>query len=154
MSESSHESKITQDVVGQGNIFTGQGDIHVQACPFASSQSEDRRWLKALADSVKLTWIRDVLEKSMGQTEMIPLRKQALPEAVQLRSEHVVDEALLTPARTLETPNGAAAPLPADKKIREICEEAGRFLLILGEPGSGEDHHHARPCPLVASRRG
>ncbi len=118
--------QVTQTVVGDHNIFTGIGDINI-VYPLPPADHEDRRNLLILLDKVRQDWIKDVLEKSIHYEVLIQLGKESRPEMVD------------TPwGRRVEFPDQDSRLLPQDKKIVEVFDEAGRALLILGEPGSGK----------------
>jgi eukaryotic-like serine/threonine-protein kinase len=120
------DQQITQTVFGDHNIFTGIGDINV-VYQLPPVEAEDRRNLLILLRKVKQFWIEGVLEQSVYHEAMIQLGKETRPEMVQHPWEKV-----------LELPDKTSRSLPPDKNIREVFKEAGRALLILGEPGSGK----------------
>jgi eukaryotic-like serine/threonine-protein kinase len=119
------EPAIQQTVIGDHNIFTATGDVHI-VYQLPPAEAEDRRNLLILLNKVKKFWVEGVLEQSVYHEALIQLGKESRPEIV----EHPWE-------RVLELPE-ARRPLPSEKGIREIFDETGRTLLIVGEPGSGK----------------
>jgi DNA polymerase III delta prime subunit len=135
--EKGNKEGFTQNVPGSGNIFTGSGDIHFHSCPGSALNPEERRWLLDLCKVVESTWIKNVLGSSLHAAASIELRKTLRPELVQGPWEDVSD--LARPwSQTFERPTEPSRLLPFDQKICDTFEDSSRFLLILGEPGSGK----------------
>jgi hypothetical protein len=84
--------------------------------------------LDRLADRVDQIWIRGVLNQTVHAEAMIAIERQSDPRAVE------------SPwARHLELGlGGAALELRQDEPIWSAFASAGRYLLILGAPGSGK----------------
>ena len=76
---------------------------------------------------MKQFWVEGVLEQSVQHEALINLGKETKADAVEHPWEQV-----------LELPDAAGKPLPADTRIKDVFEDVGRLLLILGEPGSGK----------------
>jgi DNA polymerase III delta prime subunit len=117
---------IQQTVIGDHNIFTGTGDIRI-TYQLPPAESEERRLLLQLTESVRRFWIAGVLERSVHEAALVALRKEARPEAVQ----HPWGRVLALPRQAEET-------LGAERKIGDIFAQTGRTLLVLGEPGAGK----------------
>ncbi|MEM7029433.1 MAG: NACHT domain-containing protein, partial [Chloroflexota bacterium] len=95
------------------------------ALPLAEAKA--REDLNTLAKNVETTWIKGVLERSVYQAVLIDLGRETRDEAVDNPWETVIESA--------DQPN---RPLPPEKTVKDIFEEANRLLLILGDPGSGK----------------
>ena len=129
---------IEQRVSGQGNIFSATGDVQVNIVQNVSSaEMEDRRGLTTLIEKVKRFWIQGVLENSVYNATVIELGMKSLPETV----EHPW-------AAVLELPDQTSRTIRATQSVVSLFEDAGRALLILGEPGSG------KTCTLLALAKG
>ena len=90
-------------------------------------EDKTRRDLLTLIDKVEQFWIKGVLEQSVHHQFLIELGKEKMDEAITHPWETV-----------LELPNQAEAAAPTGGNITELFEEVGRYLLILGQPGSGK----------------
>ncbi len=89
--------------------------------------AEDEADLRALRRMVERFWITGYLQDQLHQQVQIELGKEWATDQVQ------------NPwATVLELPQKAKQVLPAERTIAEVFEEVERFLLILGEPGSGK----------------
>lgn len=119
-------SNVQQNVTGDRNYVTGTGDIHVTN-NFSSVGVEEHRDLNILLSRVKQFWIEGVLDNSVHGAALLELGKEARMDAV----EHPWGSVLALPGQPNQT-------LPLGEKIEKIFEDAGRLLLILGEPGSGK----------------
>lgn len=80
-----------------------------------------------LLQKVKAFWIEGVLEKSLHGAALLELGKEERPAAVEYPWEMVV-----------QAINQEPRPVPPDQHIVNVFDEAGKSLLILGEPGSGK----------------
>lgn len=117
---------VNQTVVGDHNIIAGAGDIKV-VYELPPLEKDDRRNLVILLERVEKFWIKDFFESAVQPVRLLLLNKQTIPNAV----DH-----------PLKMMPGAAEPvshdIPPEKSISETFDDAGRLLLILGEPGSGK----------------
>ncbi|MGH7955547.1 MAG: hypothetical protein ACREH8_00875, partial [Opitutaceae bacterium] len=119
-------AEVRQTVIGSGNIFTATGDVRINY-NLPPAEAEERRVLLQLTASVKQFWVAGVLERSVHETAMIELRKEARPDTVQHPWE-----------RVLELPGQPAQSLGGERGTADVFNESGRALLILGEPGAGK----------------
>jgi eukaryotic-like serine/threonine-protein kinase len=119
------EPAIRQTVIGDHNIFSATGDIHI-VYQLPPAEAEDHRNLLVLLNKVRKFWVEGVLEQSIHHEALIQLGKESRPNMVAHPWE-----------RILELPK-ASRSLTSEKHIGEIFEETGRTLLIVGEPGSGK----------------
>jgi DNA polymerase III delta prime subunit len=117
---------INQTVVGDHNIFTAAGNIHV-VYELPPSDAEDRRNLLVLLERVERFWIKDVFEGTVKPATSLMLGKKTAPDAV----EHPWKMMLGSAGQITQE-------ISSDKNIADIFDETGRLLLILGEPGSGK----------------
>ena len=115
--------RVSADQLAQ--LFTGRVETGVRPTPQAAE--EDRRNLRLLADRVRQFWVEGVLDHSLLGTQLLLLGREAASGAVENPWE-----------RLLGAPEVAARAIPPNKKIAEVFDDAGRCLLILGEPGSGK----------------
>ena len=83
--------------------------------------------LAVLRRKVKRFWIEGVLEQSLYRKMLLELDMQHTRKAV----EHPWE-------KEFQIPGGVQAPIPRGKNMEAVFAEAGRSLLILGEPGSGK----------------
>jgi hypothetical protein len=84
--------------------------------------------LAALADRVEQTWIRGVLETTVHAEAMIAIGREQATDAIDT-----------VWARHLELGIGSATIQDhAEGSITQVFASAGRFLLVLGDPGSGK----------------
>lgn len=113
--------RIVGDVVGRDKIV-----IH-NPPPLTAREQEDRRGLRLLRESVRTFWIDGVLAETIHRATWLSLGKELRPEAVQHPWEAV-----------LEQPDTPRQVVPGDADLSVLFAEAGRALLILGEPGSGK----------------
>jgi DNA polymerase III delta prime subunit len=90
-------------------------------------QNESRRDLLILLKKVRQFWIQGVLEYSIHNEMFITLGKEKMIDVVEHPWETV-----------LELPDQTTEDVSPEKTISAVFEEVGRFLLILGEPGSGK----------------
>jgi eukaryotic-like serine/threonine-protein kinase len=118
---------ISQDasIRGEGNIVVGRGDVIIDQLPPAEARL--RYELGVLQKSVETTWIKAMLEESVYDAALLELGIEARQKAVE-PSWHMV----------IDGPDQSRLIIPRGKKVKEIFNEANRFLLILGEPGSGK----------------
>jgi GTPase SAR1 family protein len=92
------------------------------------SQQEYRQ-RKVLLNRVKEYWVKGVLEKSLHSTTLIELGLEERTDALQYPFQEVMTDTSV-PRQAL--PDGTNATIVFNRM------EAGRTLLILGEPGSGK----------------
>jgi len=120
---------VSQTVTGEGNIFTGTGDVYVtqQPPPLSPADTHTLADLRILLEKVRSFWIDGVLEKSVHGAVLLDLGKQLQPEAIDHPWELV-----------LELPDQTNQILPSNTRIVDIFDQRSRTLLILGEPGSGK----------------
>jgi hypothetical protein len=116
---------ITQSIIGDHNTFTATGDIRI-VYELPQVTGDDYLNLLLLRNNVKNFWIKGVLEQSIHHEALIELGMESRPDIV----EHPWGMVVELPDQKFN--------LPQNKKIGEIFEEAGRALIILGEPGSGK----------------
>jgi predicted NACHT family NTPase len=94
----------------------------------AEQKAQKRKDLLCLLDSVEKVWITDVLENSLHQAVLLELGKESQPTQV----IHPLEMQLELPLRENRL-------LPPTTTITQVFhQEAGRHLLILGEPGFGK----------------
>jgi DNA polymerase III delta prime subunit len=86
-----------------------------------------RRRLLILLAKVRSFWIKGVLEKSLHNTALIELGRDESPDLVDNPWNGV-----------MELPDQTHRGIPAATKLLDVFEEAGRALLILGDPGAGK----------------
>lgn len=91
------------------------------------ADERQKRERRVLIERVRRDWIDSVLEQSPYRAARAELGLTSLPEVIE-RSLDV----------TVESPSSGKQTLPADTPIAEIFDRAERFLLILGEPGTGK----------------
>ena len=148
------EADVRQTVIGDRNIVTGTGDVHiVYALPPA--EAEERRSLLVLLERVSQFWITGVLEGSVHGAALLELNMARISSAV----EHPWE-------RILELPGQDARPVPAAHSIEHLFDEASRAMLVLGAEGSGKttvllqlaralvaraERDPAQPIPVVLS---
>lgn len=122
-------TEVNQEISGSGNYTVGQGSLTVYhvSQPLAPKEASGRQQLLMLGTKVRRFWIEGVLRRSVHHQTLVDLGKTDVPDAVEHPWEHVV-----------ELPRSDSRQLPSTRPIAEIFEEAGRFLLILGDPGSGK----------------
>ncbi|MEZ4513132.1 MAG: NACHT domain-containing protein [Chloroflexota bacterium] len=94
---------------------------NVESPPIDPHRYEQIR--RAALQNVRSSWVEGVLEKSLHQGIWLQLGLTSQPHAIS--------------RRTLRT-NEQETPIAADKSIEMVFNEAGRKLLILGDPGSGK----------------
>jgi hypothetical protein len=83
--------------------------------------------LEILRRKVEQFWVEGVLKHSLYDEVLIDLGTEATTEAI----DHPW-------ATVLELPDHSTSELSSTRKIADIFEEAGRSLLVLGEPGAGK----------------
>src|ERR1044072_3270583 len=91
------------------------------------SEEKLRKELSILLKKVEQFWVKGVFEHSVHYQVLIELGKKKMAEVVEHPWETV-----------LELPRGAVSSLPGNEKIVDVFEDVDRYLLILGEPGSGK----------------
>ncbi|MCP4402278.1 MAG: hypothetical protein GY801_33860 [bacterium] len=92
-----------------------------------SKEQQAQRNRKAMLKIVKNIWVTGILEHSLHGAVLIELGLEEQREAV----EHPWDMVLQMP----DQPN---CQLPPERLIKDVFEDTGHKLLILGEPGSGK----------------
>ena len=88
---------------------------------------EMRRRLLILLGKVRKFWIEGVLERSLHNTALIELGRE--------ESSDLVDNPW---HGVMELPDQTRRGMPTATKLLDVFEEAGRALLILGDPGAGK----------------
>ena len=86
-----------------------------------------RRNRHRMLEKVRLIWIKGFLEPALDQLARIELGLEPKPDAVDRPFDLLV-----------QRPEQAPHPLPTGTPISHIFDEAGKALLILGEPGAGK----------------
>jgi hypothetical protein len=115
-------------VSGNDNVVIVAGrDVYLSTSPAAPPTGDDRRNLVNLLERVRRIWITRVLECSVRHAALLDPRTRMDPAAVEPRWR-----------RYLEAAGQPAALLPPDGTIGRAFDEAGRMLLVLGEPGAGK----------------
>jgi DNA polymerase III delta prime subunit len=112
-------------ISGEGNIVVGKGDVIINPLPPAEARL--RRDLGILLKNVETTWIKGVLEQSIHEEALLELGMELREESIDNPWQMVI-----------EGPDQVRRTITRGKKIKEIFDEANRFLLILGDPGSGK----------------
>lgn len=98
-----------------------------ETTPPAPVEASARRGLLILMRKVKQFWIEGVLEKSLHHATKIEMGIEMM--------HGMLDDPW---GSVLERPGEESQPLPLDQNIRDVFDEQGGSLLILGEPGSGK----------------
>jgi DNA polymerase III delta prime subunit len=98
--------------------------LFVATTSTAERDAENRR---TMIQRVRSFWIEGVLEKDLYQIARIELQLEARPGAVRQPWDIIV-----------QRPDRQPYSLAPGTQIREVFDEAGRALLILGDPGSGK----------------
>ena len=80
-----------------------------------------------MLEKVRLIWIKGLLEPSLDQLARMELGLEPKPDAVDRPFDLLV-----------QRPEQAPHPLPTGTPISHVFDEAGKALLILGEPGAGK----------------
>jgi GTPase SAR1 family protein len=80
-----------------------------------------------MLEKVRLIWIKGILEPSLYHLARIELGIETQPDAVERPFDLFVQQ-----------PEQAPQPLPTGTPISRIFDEAGKALLILGQPGAGK----------------
>ena len=86
----------------------------------------EHRDLNILLGNVRRFWVEGVLERSMRRERLLEL-KDTQPDAVENPWETV-----------LQLPYRGSSVVPLGKSIFDVFVDVERFLLILGQPGSGK----------------
>lgn len=89
--------------------------------------AQDRHNRYVMLQRVKLLWLKGVLEESLHGAELLDLNMAIRPNAV--AGAH---------APGWEQGDEFDTPLPLGTKIRQVYDEAGGALLIMGAPGAGK----------------
>jgi hypothetical protein len=82
--------------------------------------------LGSLWEKIRKSWIEDVLANSLHDVIKLELGMQY---------DRAIDNPL---KRVIDLADKSSRPLPSNKRVIDIFDEADGFLLILGEPGSGK----------------
>jgi predicted NACHT family NTPase len=80
-----------------------------------------------MLEKVRLIWIKGLLEPSLDQLARMALSLEPKPDAVDRPFDLLV-----------QRPKQSPQPLPTGTPISHFFNEAGKALLILGEPGTGK----------------
>lgn len=89
--------------------------------------ADRRRGLLILLRKVKQFWVQGVLEQSLHRAALIDLGMELVHGAVDNPWGSLLDR-----------PGAASQPLPPGQTMRDVFDDQGGSLLILGEPGSGK----------------
>jgi TIR domain-containing protein/NACHT domain-containing protein len=112
-------------------IAAVQGELHLPELgpPLREqpAQSREQRNRSQMLEKVRLIWIKGFLEPSLDQLARIELGLETKPDAVERPFDLFV-----------QRPQQAPQPLPTGTPTSHIFDEAGKALLILGEPGAGK----------------
>ena len=108
------------------NIFQGPVTVYQGPVYVTPPQPPDSN-LVTLRKRVKSDWIEGILANSLHGVVQLELGKQSYNRAIDDPWKEVI-----------ELENESVQPLPSNKRIIEIFNKAGGFLLILGDPGSGK----------------
>jgi GTPase SAR1 family protein len=109
--------------LSSGHFVGRQADLEANVV----TDGQFRRNRSQMLEKVRLIWIKGLLEPSLHQLARIELGLETKPDAVELPFDLFV-----------QRPQQAQQPLPAGTPISHIFDEAGKALLILGEPGAGK----------------
>jgi hypothetical protein len=90
-------------------------------------ETKTQKELGILLNKVEQFWVKGVLENSVHHQVLIELGKKKMVEAVEHPWETV-----------LELPLEAKVSIPSGGRITDVFADVGRYLLILGAPGSGK----------------
>ncbi|HET7229672.1 MAG TPA: NACHT domain-containing protein [Longimicrobium sp.] len=116
------------NVNGSDNeVLVAGGDVYQVHLHLFPPSDADRQNLLNLLGRVRESWITGVLERSVGPTARLQVGMTAVPGQV----EHPC-------ARQVEVAGGDRRVLPPGTSIGQVFDEAGRTLLVLGEPGAGK----------------
>jgi hypothetical protein len=80
-----------------------------------------------MLEKVRLTWIKGLLEPSLSHLARIELGLETQPDVVERPFDLLV-----------QRPAQAPQALPSGMPIRQIFQDSGHTLLILGQPGAGK----------------
>ncbi|HET7463529.1 MAG TPA: NACHT domain-containing protein [Longimicrobium sp.] len=127
--ETQRLAEVVQEISGSGNYTVGQGSLTVYnfTPPARQGEASAREQLLILGGKVRRFWIDGVLRRSVHQAALLEIGKRGVPGAVELAWERVV-----------ELPPAEPDPFASTRPIADVFSQAGRFLLILGDPGSGK----------------
>ena len=131
MPEKDTHPSVQQTAIGNDNIqVIGSHNVITRITNFFAGDTEQQRAMRnrrAMLELVKNTWIKGVLEQSLGNEVLIDLGMEERPGEV----EHSWDLQVKMPDQVNRT-------LPAGTSIIQVFDEMGGAILILGEPGSGK----------------
>jgi hypothetical protein len=115
------------DVTGgiYDTIIAGR-DVYITV-DAAVRDAQFRRNRRQMLEKVRLTWIKGLLEPSLDHLARLELGLETQPDAVDRPFDLFV-----------QRPQHAPQPLPTGTPLSHIFDEAGKALLILGEPGAGK----------------
>ena len=111
---------ISLEDVSAGRDVYIHVDTVVRDRPFLRNRSQ-------MLEKIRLTWIKGLLEPSLDHLARIELGLETRPDAVVRPFDLLV-----------QRPQQAPQFLPTDMPISRVFNEAGKALLILGEPGAGK----------------
>ena len=116
------------DVPGSDNVVIVAGrDVYLSTSPAAPPTGDDRRNLENLLGHVRRIWITGVLERSVGHAALVDPPAQMQPAAVEPAWRRYVE------------PSGPGHDASASSgSIGQVFDDAGRMLLVLGDPGAGK----------------
>lgn len=119
------DGSLTQWVVGDHNIFSGTGDVHV-TYQLPEATADEWHNLRLFAAKVRSNWVEGVLEPSIGDRPLLE------PDPLDHSAE-------LGPApRDRVLPDGTVRPREPGGSMFDRFTASGRALLLLGDPGSGK----------------
>ena len=113
-------------ITGDGNVIGNNNTVTVTHTLLPANAAE-RRNRATMLQLVHNTWIAGVLEQSIHGAAMLELHKDYDPQAV-ARPWDI----------ELHMPGRERRPVPHGTPIRDLFDQCGGTLLILGDPGSGK----------------
>lgn len=115
-------------VSGNDNfVIVAGGDVYVSMTPAGPPAGGDRRNLANLLGRVRQLWITSVLDRSVSHAVLLDPPARMEMAAVESRWR-----------RYAEAAGESAGTLSHQSSIGRVFDDAGRMLLILGEPGAGK----------------
>jgi Cdc6-like AAA superfamily ATPase len=109
-------------------LRTGGHSFVEQASATQQGTEIERHQLITLAQRVRQAWIAGVLEHTVHSEMMLSIGKEIASDAVDRPWSTQIEIAV----------SGAAVTIPHILSPLQVFGQAGRFLLVLGDPGSGK----------------